>query len=123
MGLIILHPDPAQANGKTLSVDIVAVHGLNGDPVDTWTEPKSKAFWLKDFLPDELSGARIMTFGYNADAAFGNSTADVIDHGKDLLGSLIDEREQEDVSDHFTISFISNSLLVSSSSFIYIADL
>jgi hypothetical protein len=37
----------------------------------------------------------VLTFGYNADAAFGNTTADVVDHAKDLLGSLIDKREEE----------------------------
>lgn len=37
----------------------------------------------------------MLTFGYNADAAFGNTTADVVDHAKDLLGSLIDKREEE----------------------------
>lgn len=38
-----------------------------------------------------------MTFGYNADAAFGNTTADISDHAKDLLSSLIDRREEDDV--------------------------
>ena len=38
-----------------------------------------------------------MTFGYNADAAFGNTTADIADHAKGLLSSLVDEREEEDV--------------------------
>jgi hypothetical protein len=39
-----------------------------------------------------------MTYGYNASAAFGNTTADIIDHAKGLLSSLIDKREEEDVS-------------------------
>lgn len=50
-----------------------------------------------------------MTFGYNADMAFGNTTADVLDHAKDLLGSLLDERE----ADHEIqqpIVFIAHSL-------------
>ena len=38
-----------------------------------------------------------MTYGYNADVVFGNTTADVLDHAKSLLGSLIDERESEEV--------------------------
>ena len=38
-----------------------------------------------------------MTYGYNADVVFGNTTADVWDHAKSLLGSLIDERESEEV--------------------------
>ena len=77
---------------------LVAVHGLGGDAEATWTHPKTKAFWLKDFLPLDVPGARIFTFGYNADLAFGNTTASIIDHAKDLLSSLIDERESDEVS-------------------------
>jgi hypothetical protein len=48
-------------------------------------------------LPHKVSDARILTFGYNAAAAFGHSTADIIDHAKSLLSSLIDKREEEGV--------------------------
>jgi hypothetical protein len=75
----------------------VAVHGLSGDSIDTWTHPKSNTLWLKDFLPQQISDARIMTFGYNATAAFGQSTSDVIDHAKGLLSSLIDKRDEPEV--------------------------
>jgi hypothetical protein len=40
-----------------------------------------------------------LNFGYNANAAFGNTTAEIIDHAKDLLSSLIDKREEAEVSD------------------------
>jgi hypothetical protein len=78
-------------------LSIVAVHGLGGDLIETWTHPKSKAFWLKDFLPKQIPEARIMTFGYNANAAFGQSTAEVVDHAKSLLVSLLDKREDPEV--------------------------
>lgn len=51
----------------------------------------------------------MFTFGYNADAAFGNTTADIVDHAKDLLGSLIDKREEEDEKIR-SIIFIAHSL-------------
>lgn len=76
---------------------IVAVHGLGGDLIPTWTHPKSNAFWLKDFLPQQIPDARIMTFGYNASATFGESMSDVIDHAKSLLSSLVDKREESEV--------------------------
>jgi hypothetical protein len=76
---------------------IVAVHGLGGDAFETWTHPKSKAFWLKDFLPEQIPDARILTFGYNAAAAFGRSTSDVIDHAKSLLSRLVDKRDKPEV--------------------------
>ena len=75
----------------------MAVHGLGGDAFTTWTHPKSKAFWLKDFLPQQIPDARIMTFGYNAAAAFGQSTAEIIDHAKSLLASLVDMRVMSEV--------------------------
>jgi hypothetical protein len=77
---------------------IIAIHGLNGNQINTWTEPKSKKLWLRDFLPKDLPGARVMTFGYNAAAAFGNSVAEIRDHARGLLGELIEKRERSFVS-------------------------
>ncbi|KAH9203559.1 Alpha/Beta hydrolase protein, partial [Leptodontidium sp. 2 PMI_412] len=88
---------------------IVAVHGLGGDAVNTWTHPKSKAFWLKDFLPLQIPDERIMTFGYNANAAFGQSTAELIDHAKSLLTSLVVKREEREEVQRPLI-FIAHSL-------------
>jgi hypothetical protein len=75
----------------------VTVHGLNGDAINTWTHPKSKKFWLKDFLPQRIPDTRIMTFGYNAAAAFAQSTTEIVDCAKSLLASLVDTREELEV--------------------------
>ncbi|KAI9787480.1 MAG: hypothetical protein M1839_000009 [Geoglossum umbratile] len=87
--------DTLRSAGESLdlTVDIVAIHGLNGDPTRTWTTSKG-AFWLKDFLPLDVPGARVMNFGYNATAAFGNSIADFEDHARSLLTSLDDARQR-----------------------------
>ena len=79
------------------SISIVVVHGLNGDPTHTWKHPANNNFWLRDYLPLDVKGARVLNYGYNADVVFGNTTADIWDHAKGLLGSLIDERETDDV--------------------------
>ena len=76
------------------------MHELNGNPIETWTDHKTKAFWLKDFLFLNIVGVRVMTFGYNADAAFGNTTVNINDHAKDLLSSLINKREEDEVAVH-----------------------
>ncbi|KIW35358.1 uncharacterized protein PV07_02057 [Cladophialophora immunda] len=86
----------AQGPTTSSSIDVVAVHGLGGDLVNTWTHPKSKKFWLQDFLPLQIPDARVLTFGYNADAAFGQSTGEIVDHAKSLLSSLVDKREEQD---------------------------
>ncbi|KAH8588254.1 hypothetical protein B0O99DRAFT_693645 [Bisporella sp. PMI_857] len=99
--------EPGRALLHTL--DIVVVHGLNGDPLFSWTHPVTKAFWPQDFLPLDIPEARVMTFGYNATAAFGNTTADIVDHAKDLLGSLLDKREIDE-EQRRPIIFIAHSL-------------
>jgi len=55
---------------------IVAVHGLNGNSHRTWTCKKTKKLWFRDFLPRDLPTGRIMSFGYDATAAFQNSVAE-----------------------------------------------
>lgn len=77
------------------SCSIVAVHGLNGDSIKTWTEPESKQLWLRDLLPQKLSRARIMTFGYNARPLLQNSVADIKDYAMDLLECLAEKRRRE----------------------------
>src|SRR5277367_3733735 len=62
-GLFLLNPqtvDTASIEGaqELYDVDIVAVHGLGGDAYKTWTHENGK-LWLRDFLPDQLPGARI----------------------------------------------------------------
>jgi len=93
MGLEVLHPREATGH---IQVDLVAVHGLDGDAKQTWTHHKTNALWLQDFLPQDVQNIRVMSFGYNASAAFGNTTATIIDHAKDLLTCLVDKREEED---------------------------
>ena len=38
-----------------------------------------------------------MTFGYNADAAFRQSIAEMVNYAKSLLSSLVDKREKLEV--------------------------
>ncbi|KAI9764475.1 MAG: hypothetical protein M1840_008401 [Geoglossum simile] len=96
MGLQVLYPSNEAGKAEVLKADVVAVHGLNGDPKNTWTHYETNAFWLKDFLPQDVPNARIMTFGYNSDVAFGNTTSGIADHAKALLSSLVDKREEDD---------------------------
>ena len=77
---------------------IVVVHGPNGDPIKTWTHSANNHFWPQDSLPLDVKGARVLNYGYNADVVFVKSTADIWDHAKGLLGSLMDERETDEVS-------------------------
>ena len=51
------------------AVDVVFVHGLNGDPRRTWTSEESRIFWPAEFLPLILEKEKtcILVYGYDAD--------------------------------------------------------
>lgn len=44
-------------------VDVIAIHGLDGDRIRSWSSYTS-VVWLRDLLPSDLRSARIMTFEY-----------------------------------------------------------
>ena len=82
--------------GKTYYVDIVAVHGIIGDAYDTWTHENGKS-WLRDFLPEDLPGVRVFSFGYPAEVFLSLSTGDLDAFGRSLLEGLKRERRQKEV--------------------------
>ncbi|PQE26743.1 and NB-ARC domain protein [Rutstroemia sp. NJR-2017a BVV2] len=45
---------------------IIALHGQNGHPVDSWTERESGVLWLRDLLPEELG--RVKKVGYQCES-------------------------------------------------------
>ena len=76
---------------------IVAVHGLCGDPFETWTEETSGKLWLRDFLPSQVPSTRIMSYGYDSFFAFSKSEVELGDVAADLLNRLNDERDTPEV--------------------------
>lgn len=77
---------------------IVAVHGLYGNGLQTWTSDQSKALWLRDaeMLPKAIPNARILTWGYNADvhAFSGHTSSDrIMQHAHTLVAQLQTDRE------------------------------
>lgn len=78
-------------------VDIVAIHGFNGDARESWTHVDSGVFWLQHLLPHDLPGSRIYSYGYPAPLLFNRSTAQIRHYATQLLSALVCERE-DDVS-------------------------
>ncbi|KAI1747836.1 Alpha/Beta hydrolase protein [Xylaria castorea] len=80
---------------KCPTMDIVAIHGLNGHYMNTFTDKSWLApatMWLKDLLPKKIPGCRTMSFEY--DASFNSmSIASVRDTARSLLELLRDKRE------------------------------
>jgi hypothetical protein len=78
---------------------IVALHGLNENMFDAWTDPDTKTLWLRDLLPENIQIARVLTFGYNAYASsfYGSSSIETIQqHAHTLVADLQADRSLED---------------------------
>jgi hypothetical protein len=92
-GLFLIAESEPDPNGvEDYPVDIVAVHGLNGDAYSTWRHKPDGTLWLKDLLPGSLPGSRIYTYGYPS-KVFSQSVARVQEFARDLLVSLRDTLE------------------------------
>ncbi|KAL9598741.1 MAG: hypothetical protein Q9219_004299 [cf. Caloplaca sp. 3 TL-2023] len=79
------------------NVDVVFVHGLNGDPHNTWTSEKSKVFWPSQTLPGVLEEekARVLVYGYDADVISftdGASKDKIHNHAEHLVANLQSNR-------------------------------
>ncbi|KAL9606062.1 MAG: hypothetical protein Q9179_000742 [Wetmoreana sp. 5 TL-2023] len=78
---------------------VVAVHGLNGDALATWTSDESKICWLNHatLLPKFLPKARVLTWGYNANVTStqGRTTSSdrILQHAQTLVAQLTADRE------------------------------
>ncbi|KAF5673263.1 nb-arc domain-containing protein [Fusarium denticulatum] len=83
--------------GQDTNIDIVAVHGLGVNPIDTWNHHASKRNWLsdKDMLPSELPDARIMSYCYNSQWIGDNAVKSSLEGvAAKLLRSLGHERKK-----------------------------
>ncbi|TGZ78640.1 TPR repeat-contain NB-ARC [Ascodesmis nigricans] len=112
-GITVLH-DPSAATtpgaheGRVI-FDLVAIHGLNGHPLDTWTHKQSGTMWLRDILPQLLPNVRVMTFGYNARFKNFTTIQDLRMIATKLLAELVDLRNTDEESAR-PIVFICHSL-------------
>jgi hypothetical protein len=93
-GLFFLaESSPSPNDREQYPVDIIAVHGLNGDAYTTWTHANG-TLWIRDLLPNFLPGCRVYTYGYPSQVVFGTSFADVREYSRRLLSSIRDIYEE-----------------------------
>lgn len=104
VGLFTLN---APAEDTDYNIDIVAIHGLGGDPKGTWTDNNGK-LWLRDFLPAEIPNARVLSFGYNSSITFSKSVTDITNAAEMLLDRL--DCVRSGVAGTRPIIFVSHSL-------------
>ena len=98
-GMSLLAASAAPTKGEKYNFDIVAIHGLGGHPYDTWSSgsPPDEKLWLRDFLPRNLPGARVFTYGYDSGVFFSTSTGDMHSYALGLLNNLNLERQEQSV--------------------------
>jgi hypothetical protein len=94
LGLVPLTPDLGDDQIDPRLPDIIAIHGIGGDLYKTWTH-ENGALWLRDFLPKNIKGARVFSFGYDAEVALTKSRATLDSFARSLLNNLRVERDGE----------------------------
>ena len=76
----------------------MAVTGLGGHGFGSWKERGGEFMWLRDALPHDFPGARIMTFGYDSHLQDSSSFASISDYGRVLLAEVVAARQESFVS-------------------------
>ncbi|KAF4826189.1 Vegetative incompatibility protein HET-E-1 [Colletotrichum tropicale] len=104
-----LHTIVPRHSAALKGTDIVAIHGLNGHYLKTWTDEKTGTNWLKSFVPQIVPVARVMSFWYNSTAQFSKSTSDIDVFSDQLLEGLLAEKESIEEQERPLI-FICHSL-------------
>lgn len=98
-------------HGADTTVDICFVHGLGGHCDASWTTPPQMEPWPKMWLGPQLRTARLLTYGYDAQAVRVKVTSSdrLLDHATDLLNDLSSDRGRNCVSNRPLI-FVAHSV-------------
>ncbi|KAK4228035.1 hypothetical protein QBC38DRAFT_454589 [Podospora fimiseda] len=110
---ILVNPEPAKfAQGEL--IDIVAVHGLGGSALKTWSSKPfglygKSTLWLRDLLPAKIPNVRVMSLQYDS-SVFGRSAQAIRDNARKLLQLLYNQREDNRDAQKRPIVFIGHSL-------------
>lgn len=70
------------------SFSIIAVTGLAGHAFGSWKSRGHSDMWLRDFLPEHVPSARILTYGYDSRLFKNKSTASIREFSRNLLQAL-----------------------------------
>ncbi|XWW98179.1 hypothetical protein V2A60_006176 [Cordyceps javanica] len=107
-GLTVLVEQPSE---KVDSIDIVAIHGLDGHREATWTDGGSGVNWLahEACLRNDIPHARVLSFGYNSASYFGRSDANIQDFASGLLAAIKSSRKRN-LEEQRPIIFVCHSL-------------
>jgi protein SERAC1 len=111
--LPISFPDGVKVlfDSPNVTLDICFVHGLTGNRESAWTADKQSTPWPETLLPAKLSGARIITYGYDAYVSRKRvaSSNGLTEHAKNLVNDLTTDRASCNAL-HRPLIFVTHSL-------------
>jgi hypothetical protein len=76
---------------------VVSVNDLGGHAFESWTSRETGKMWLKDFLPDDVKGIRVMSYGYSSSEDDDTMNIDFLDHRRNLFQTLANARHSTPV--------------------------
>ncbi|KAF8518285.1 hypothetical protein BU17DRAFT_91152 [Hysterangium stoloniferum] len=96
--------------GISPTLDIIAIHGLDGHREDSWTA-ENGILWLRDLLPRRLPHARIATYGYHASTGSQSNKIDetLYGHAENFISRLASLRNNTTTTKR-PIIFLAHSL-------------
>lgn len=96
--------DPQGAN-----VDVIAVTGLGGHALGSFRSADGVSVWLRDFAPEDVPRARIITYGYNTAVVDSESNEGIDDLASTLLDRLVGFRRNTQTQQR-PLCFVCHSL-------------
>jgi hypothetical protein len=67
------------------STSVIAVNDIGDHAIKSWTSRDTCKMSLKDFLPDDVNGVLIMSYGYNSSLYDETTDGDFLDYRRHLL--------------------------------------
>ena len=103
-------PEVLYDGSEPIAADIVFVHGLRGDAIDTWS--KGAVCWPRDLLKEDLPDARVISWGYDSNITTlkgFSSQNSIFGHAENLLSDLARKRRSTD-EEKRPLIFVGHSL-------------
>ena len=90
-------------------IDFVAVHGMGGHPIRSFTDAETGCCWIRDLLPLEFPHSRVFSYGYRADI-FTKVPTSLSDQATELCYSLANRDQEQALTQRRGRIFICHSL-------------
>lgn len=77
---------------NTRPKSVIAVTGLSGHAMGSWRNLDSQKNWLRDFLSEDITHLRTMTYGSATSLVDGSSLGSdsrIIDHRRDFIENIL----------------------------------